>query len=42
MDVEQKFKKNYLENQYSIDEELEKNFAEWQDLMKRLFIRGGK
>jgi iron(III) transport system substrate-binding protein len=41
MDVDQKFKKNYLENQYSL-EEFEKNFAEWQDLMKRLFIRGGK
>ena len=41
MDVEQKFKKNYLENQYSL-EEFEKKFAEWQDLMKRLFIRGGK
>ena len=41
MDVEQKFKKNYLDNQYSL-EEFEKKFAEWQDLMKRLFIRGGK
>jgi iron(III) transport system substrate-binding protein len=31
MDVEQKFKKNYLENQYSL-EDFEKNFAEWQNL----------
>jgi hypothetical protein len=41
MDVAQKFKKNYLDNQYSI-EEFEKHFAQWQDLMNRLFIRGGK
>jgi iron(III) transport system substrate-binding protein len=41
MDVAQKFKKNYLDNQYSV-EEFEKHFAQWQDLMKRLFIRGGK
>jgi iron(III) transport system substrate-binding protein len=41
MDVEQKFKTNYLENQYSL-EDFENNFAEWQNLMNRLFIRGGK
>ncbi|HEX6438206.1 MAG TPA: ABC transporter substrate-binding protein [Candidatus Binatia bacterium] len=41
MDVDQKFKKNYLENRYSL-EEFEKHFAEWQDLMKRLFISGNK
>ena len=36
--VEQKFKKNYLEAQYSL-EEFEKNYSEWEELMRRLFIR---
>ncbi len=36
--VEQRFKKNYLEAQYSL-EEFEKNYSEWGELMKRLFIR---
>jgi iron(III) transport system substrate-binding protein len=36
--LEQKFKKTYLEAQYSI-EEYEKKFSEWQELMRRIFIR---
>lgn len=36
--VEQKFKKNYLESHYSL-EEFEKNYSEWEELMRRLFIR---
>jgi iron(III) transport system substrate-binding protein len=38
LEVERRFKKTYLENQYSL-EEFEKNFTEWQELMRRLFIR---
>lgn len=36
--LERKFKKSYLEAQYPL-EELEKKFSEWEELMKRLFIR---
>ncbi len=36
--VERKFKKRYLEAQYSVDD-LEKKMAEWEELMKRVFIR---
>ncbi len=36
--LEHKFKKSYLEMQYS-PEELDKKFSEWQQLMKQLFIR---
>jgi iron(III) transport system substrate-binding protein len=35
---EQKFKKVYLESKYSPDE-YEKKFNEWENLMRRLFIR---
>jgi iron(III) transport system substrate-binding protein len=38
LEVERRFKKTYLENQYSL-EDFEKNFTEWQELMRRLFIR---
>jgi len=36
--VEQKFKKSYFGAQYSL-EEFEKNFTEWEELMRHLFIR---
>ena len=36
--LEQKFKKIYFENRYSL-EEFEKKFNEWEELMKQLFIR---
>ncbi len=36
--LEHKFKKSYLEMQYS-PEELDKKFSEWQQLMRQLFIR---
>ena len=36
--VEQKFKKSYIDEKYSIDE-AEKKFAEWDKLMQQLFIR---
>ena len=36
--LERKFKKSYLEAQYPL-EELEKKISEWEELMKRLFIR---
>ncbi len=36
--VEKKFKKTYLEAQYSL-EDLEKKIAEWEELMKRVFIK---
>jgi iron(III) transport system substrate-binding protein len=36
--LEQKFKKVYLESKYSPDE-YEKKFDEWENLMRRLFIR---
>ncbi len=36
--LEHKFKKSYLEMQYS-PEELDKRFTEWQQLMRQLFIR---
>ncbi len=36
--LERKFKKSYLEAQYSV-EELERKFNEWEQLMKQLFIR---
>ncbi len=36
--AEQKFKKDYLEARYSL-EEFEKKYTEWQELMRRLFIR---
>jgi iron(III) transport system substrate-binding protein len=36
--LEQKFKKSYIDEKYSLDE-AEKKFAEWDDLMQRLFIR---
>lgn len=36
--LEQKFKKLYIESQYS-PEEMEKKFDEWESLMRRLFIR---
>jgi iron(III) transport system substrate-binding protein len=34
----QKFKKSYIDEKYSV-EEAEKNYAEWDGLMQRLFIR---
>jgi len=36
--LERKFKKSYLEAQYSL-EELDKKISEWEELMKRFFIR---
>lgn len=36
--TEQRFKKDYLEARYSL-EEFEKKYTEWQELMRRLFIR---
>jgi iron(III) transport system substrate-binding protein len=36
--LERKFKKTYLEAQYSLDD-LEKKIAEWEELMKRVFIK---
>jgi iron(III) transport system substrate-binding protein len=36
--LEQKFKKSYLDEKYSLDE-AEKKFAEWDKLMHQLFIR---
>jgi iron(III) transport system substrate-binding protein len=36
--LEQKFKKLYMESKYT-PEELEKKFAEWEGLMRKLFIR---
>ncbi len=36
--LEQKFKKVYLESKYS-PEEYEKNFNEWEQLMRQLFLR---
>jgi len=36
--IDQKFKKNYLDEKYSI-EELENKFSQWETLMRQLFIR---
>ena len=36
--LEQKFKKTYLDEKYSL-EELEVKFAQWENLMRQLFIR---
>jgi iron(III) transport system substrate-binding protein len=36
--LEQKFKKSYIDEKYSLDE-AEKKFAEWDNLMQRLFIK---
>jgi iron(III) transport system substrate-binding protein len=36
--VEQKFKKNYLDEKYSL-EELEVKYTQWENLMRQLFIR---
>ncbi|HEY7318666.1 MAG TPA: extracellular solute-binding protein [Candidatus Binatia bacterium] len=36
--LEQKFKKSYIDEKYSVDE-AEKKFAEWDKLMQQLFIR---
>jgi iron(III) transport system substrate-binding protein len=36
--LEQKFKKSYVDEKYSLDE-AEKKFAEWDNLMRQLFIR---
>ena len=36
--LEQRFKKSYLETQYS-PEEMDKKFSEWQELMRQLFVR---
>ncbi|HEY7318667.1 MAG TPA: extracellular solute-binding protein [Candidatus Binatia bacterium] len=36
--VDQKFKKNYLDEKYSL-EELEAKFAQWEALLRQLFIR---
>jgi iron(III) transport system substrate-binding protein len=36
--LEQKFKKSYIDEKYSV-EEAEKKYAEWDGLMQRLFIR---
>jgi hypothetical protein len=36
--LEQKFKKTYMETKYSL-EEYEKKYAEWETLMRQLFIR---
>ncbi|MGH7929671.1 MAG: ABC transporter substrate-binding protein, partial [Candidatus Binatia bacterium] len=37
--LEQKFKKLYIDEKYSV-EELEQKFSEWEKLMHRLFVRG--
>ena len=36
--LEQKFKKNYLDEKYSLDE-IEAKFAQWENLLRQLFIR---
>jgi iron(III) transport system substrate-binding protein len=36
--LEQKFKKSYIDEKYSVDE-AEKKYAEWDSLMQKLFIR---
>jgi iron(III) transport system substrate-binding protein len=36
--LEQKFKKSYIDEKYSLDE-AEKKFAQWDSLMQKLFIR---
>jgi iron(III) transport system substrate-binding protein len=36
--TDQKFKKNYLDEKYSI-EELENKFSQWENLMRQLFLR---
>ncbi len=36
--IDQKFKKNYLDEKYSI-EELETKFVQWEGLMRQLFLR---
>jgi iron(III) transport system substrate-binding protein len=36
--LEQKFKKNYLDEKYSL-EELEVKFSQWENLLRQLFIR---
>jgi iron(III) transport system substrate-binding protein len=36
--VDQKFKKSYLDEKYSIDE-LEAKFSQWENLMRQLFLR---
>ena len=36
--LEQKFKKSYIDEKYSLDE-AEKKFTEWDKLMQQLFIR---
>lgn len=36
--AERKFKRTYLESQYSL-EEYEKRYTEWEELMMRLFVR---
>jgi iron(III) transport system substrate-binding protein len=36
--LEQRFKKSYMETQYSL-EEFEKRFGQWQELMRQLFVR---
>ena len=36
--LDQKFKKNYLDEKYSL-EELEAKLAQWENLMRQLFIR---
>ena len=36
--LEQKFKKSYIDEKYSVDE-AEKKYAEWDGLMQKLFIR---
>jgi len=36
--VEQKFKKSYLDEKYSL-EELEVKFSQWENLLRQLFIR---
>jgi hypothetical protein len=36
--VEQKFKKTYLDEKYSL-EEIEAKYAQWEKLLRQLFIR---
>jgi iron(III) transport system substrate-binding protein len=36
--LDQKFKKLYIDEKYSLDE-LEQKFAEWEKLMQQIFIR---
>jgi hypothetical protein len=36
--LEQKFKKLYIDEKYSV-EELEQKFTEWENLMQQLFVR---